>query len=34
LKPIIAKSVPFEKIADADRCMGSNEQLGKCVVTI
>jgi hypothetical protein len=34
LTPIIAKTVPFERIVDADRFMGSNEQLGKCVVTI
>ena len=34
LKPIIAKTFPFEKIADAHRFVESNEQFGKIVVTI
>ena len=34
LKPIIAKTFPFEKIADAHRFMESNEPFGKIVVTI
>lgn len=34
LKPIIAKTFPFEKIVDAHRFMESNEQIGKIVVTV
>ena len=34
LKPIIAKTFPFEKIADAHRFVESNEQFGKIMVTI
>ncbi|HSH54976.1 MAG TPA: zinc-dependent alcohol dehydrogenase family protein, partial [Methylotenera sp.] len=34
LKPIIAKTFPFEQIAEAHRYMESNEQLGKIVVTV
>jgi NADPH:quinone reductase-like Zn-dependent oxidoreductase len=34
LKPIIARTFPFEAIADAHRYMESNEQIGKIVVTI
>lgn len=34
LKPTIAKTFPFEQIAEAHRYMESNEQLGKIVVTI
>jgi NADPH:quinone reductase-like Zn-dependent oxidoreductase len=34
LKPIIARTFPFEKIVDAHRFMESNEQFGKIVVTI
>lgn len=34
LKPIHAKTFPFEKIADAHRFMESNEQFGKSVITI
>jgi NADPH:quinone reductase-like Zn-dependent oxidoreductase len=34
LKPIIAKTFPFEKIADAHRLVESNEQFGKIMVTI
>jgi NADPH:quinone reductase-like Zn-dependent oxidoreductase len=34
LKPIIAKTFPFEKIADAHRFVESNEPFGKIMVTI
>jgi NADPH2:quinone reductase len=34
LKPIIAKTFPFEKIVDAHRFMESNEQIGKIIVTV
>ncbi len=34
LKPVIAKSFPFEQIAEAHRYMESNEQIGKIVVTV
>jgi NADPH:quinone reductase-like Zn-dependent oxidoreductase len=34
LRPIIARTFPFEKIVDAHRFMESNEQFGKIVVTI
>ena len=34
LKPIIAKTFLFEKIADAHRLVESNEQFGKIMVTI
>lgn len=34
LKPIIAKTFPFEKIIDAHRFMESNEQIGKIIVTV
>jgi NADPH:quinone reductase-like Zn-dependent oxidoreductase len=34
LKPVVAKSFPFESIADAHRYMESNQQIGKIVVTI
>lgn len=34
LKPIIAKTFAFDKIADAHRYMESNQQLGKIVVTV
>jgi NADPH:quinone reductase-like Zn-dependent oxidoreductase len=34
LKPIIAKTFPFEKIVDAHRFMESNEQTGKIVVIV
>lgn len=34
LKPIIAKTFPFDQIADAHRYMESNQQLGKIVVTV
>lgn len=34
LKPIIAKTFPFDQIADAHRYMESNQQLGKIVVTL
>jgi NADPH2:quinone reductase len=34
LKPIIAKTFPFEKIVDAHRYLESNQQIGKVVVTV
>jgi len=34
LKPVIAKSFPFEQIVEAHRFLESNEQFGKIVVTI
>lgn len=34
LKPIIARTFPFEQIVDAHRYMESNEQIGKIVVTV
>lgn len=34
LKPIIAKTFPFEQIVEAHRYMESNAQLGKIVVTV
>jgi NADPH:quinone reductase-like Zn-dependent oxidoreductase len=34
LKPIIAKTFPFDRIVDAHRFMESNEQIGKIIVTI
>ncbi len=34
LKPIIAKTFPFEQIIEAHRYLESNEQIGKIVVTI
>jgi NADPH:quinone reductase-like Zn-dependent oxidoreductase len=34
LRPIIAKTFPFEQIADAHRYLESNEQFGKIVVTL
>ena len=34
LKPVIAKTFPFEQIAEAHRYMESNEQIGKIVVTV
>ncbi len=34
LKPIIAKTFPFEKIVEAHRYLESNEQIGKVVVTV
>jgi NADPH:quinone reductase len=34
LKPIVAKTFPFEKIVDAHRFMESNEQIGKIIVTV
>lgn len=34
LKPIIAKTFPFEKIIDAHRFMESNEQIGKIIITV
>ena len=34
LKPVIAKTFPFDKIADANRYLESNQQIGKVVVTV
>ena len=34
LKPIIAKTFPFDKIVEAHRFMESNEQIGKIIVTV
>lgn len=34
LKPVIDKTFPFEEIADAQRYMESNGQVGKIVVTV
>lgn len=34
LKPIIAKTFPFEQIAEAHRYLESNQQIGKVVVTV
>jgi NADPH:quinone reductase-like Zn-dependent oxidoreductase len=34
LRPIIAQTFPFERIADAHRYLESNEQFGKIVVTL
>ncbi len=34
LKPVIAKTFPFEQIAEAHRYLESNQQLGKVVVTV
>ena len=34
LKPVIAKTFPFEQIVDAHRYLESNQQLGKIVVTV
>ena len=34
LKPVIAKTFPFDKIVDAHRFMESNEQIGKIVVNV
>ncbi|RKF50958.1 zinc-dependent alcohol dehydrogenase family protein [Paraburkholderia fungorum] len=34
LKPVIARTFPFDRIVDAHRFMESNEQLGKIVVTV
>ena len=34
LKPVIARTFPFEQIADANRYLESNQQVGKVVVTV
>ena len=34
LKPIIAKTFPFEQIVEAHRYLESNQQIGKIVVTV
>ena len=34
LKPIIAKTFPFEQIVEAHRYMESNQQIGKIVITV
>lgn len=34
LRPIIAKTFPFEEIVEAHRYLESNQQFGKVVVTV
>ena len=34
LKPVIAKTFPFDQIVEAHRFLESNEQFGKIVVTV
>jgi NADPH:quinone reductase-like Zn-dependent oxidoreductase len=34
LKPVIAKTFPFEQIVEAHRYLESNTQIGKIVVTV
>jgi NADPH:quinone reductase-like Zn-dependent oxidoreductase len=34
LKPVIAKTFPFEQIVEAHRYLESNQQIGKIVVTV
>jgi NADPH:quinone reductase-like Zn-dependent oxidoreductase len=34
LKPIIAKTFPFERIVEAHRYLEANEQIGKVIVTV
>ena len=34
LKPIIAKTFPFDQIVEAHRYLESNQQIGKVVVTV
>ena len=34
LKPVIAKTFPFEQIVEAHRYLESNQQVGKIVVTV
>ncbi len=34
LKPVIARTFPFDQIADAHRYLESNQQVGKVVVTV
>jgi NADPH:quinone reductase-like Zn-dependent oxidoreductase len=34
LRPTIARTFPFEKIADAHRFIEAGEQIGKVVVTV
>ncbi len=34
LKPIIAKTFPFDQIIEAHRYMESNQQIGKIVITV
>lgn len=34
LRPVIAKTFPFDQIADANRYLESNQQVGKIVVTV
>ena len=34
LRPIIAKTFPFDQIVEAHRYMESNQQFGKMVVTV
>ena len=34
LKPVIAKTFPFDQIVEAHRYLESNQQIGKIVVTL
>jgi NADPH:quinone reductase-like Zn-dependent oxidoreductase len=34
LKPVVAKTFPLEQIVEAHRCLESNQQVGKIVVTV
>jgi len=34
LKPVIAKTFPFDQIVEAHRYLEANEQIGKVVVTV
>jgi len=34
LKPVIARTFPFDQIVDAHRFLESNQQFGKIVVTV
>lgn len=34
LKPLVAKTFPFEQITEASRYLDPNQQLGKVVVTV
>ncbi|MEM5425330.1 MULTISPECIES: zinc-binding dehydrogenase [Paraburkholderia] len=34
LRPVIARTFPFEQIVEAHRYLESNEQLGKVIVTL
>jgi NADPH:quinone reductase-like Zn-dependent oxidoreductase len=34
LKPLIARTFPLDRIVEAHRCLESNQQVGKVVVTV